>query len=416
MNILLTSIGTRGDMEPFLAIGSLLKARGHRVVCLFPEQFRVLSGESELEFATLGSEFIDMLNSPDGKAALGGSTSGFRKIRSYIRLAGKYRKINRKIIERQYEAIEEINPDIIVHNAKAVYPVIWGQRWNKPNILVSPVPYLNYVEGHSHLVFNTNLGAFFNKLSFAIAEFGLAKTIMTSVKWLGLRKEISQRTIVRALRSNKTIYTISPSLFPRPDYWSENLQVLGYHERDKTAQWEPKPALSDFLKHHPRVLFVTFGSMTNPDPEGKTSMMLDILERNNIPAIINTAAGGLEKPDAYNKELIHFIDRIPYDWIFPRVYGVIHHGGSGTTHVALKNGCASMIVPHIIDQFVWNSLIAEQGVGPKGPAIDKIRPKRLEELIIDLWTNEGYKERAELMARRMETEQFEETLIGEITG
>ena len=68
--IILTSVGTRGDMEPFLSIGEILKEKGHRVLCAFPEQFRKLANDSNLEFATLGSKYIELLESDSGKAAM----------------------------------------------------------------------------------------------------------------------------------------------------------------------------------------------------------------------------------------------------------------------------------------------------------------------------------------------------------
>jgi len=89
--------------------------------------------------------------------------------------------------------------------------------------------------------------------------------------------------------------------------------------------------------------------MLNPEPEIKTKTIIEIFERNSIPAIINTASGGLVRPEKFDSQLIHFVAQIPYNWIFPKMYGVIHHGGSGTTHLALKHGCATMIIPHIID-------------------------------------------------------------------
>ncbi|MEL7223125.1 MAG: glycosyltransferase, partial [Bacteroidota bacterium] len=70
MKIILTSIGTRGDMEPFLAIGEILKEKGHDVTCLFPEQFRSLAIDSGFEFESLGSKFIEMLDSPAGRIAM----------------------------------------------------------------------------------------------------------------------------------------------------------------------------------------------------------------------------------------------------------------------------------------------------------------------------------------------------------
>jgi len=150
--------------------------------------------------------------------------------------------------------------------------------------------------------------------------------------------------------------------------------------------------------------------MINHDPEGKTKVFIDILERNNIAAIINTASGGLIEPEKYDTEWFHFVSRIPYDWIFPRVYCVIHHGGSGTTHLALKHGCASMIIPHIIDQFVWNQIVYEKGFGPKGIKINKISTNNLEPKILELVNNSGFKEIAGQGACQMQKENFNEEI------
>lgn len=59
-------------MEPFLAIGELLQAKGHQVTCAFPEQFRDLVEESGLGFASLSSAYIETLESDTGKDAIGG--------------------------------------------------------------------------------------------------------------------------------------------------------------------------------------------------------------------------------------------------------------------------------------------------------------------------------------------------------
>ena len=162
------------------------------------------------------------------------------------------------------------------------------------------------------------------------------------------------------------------------------------------------------MEKHNQILFITFGSMTNPEPEEKTKIILEILERNKIPALINTASGGLTEPDNFDTELIHFVSRIPYDWIFPKIYGIIHHGGSGTTHMALKYGCATMIIPHIIDQFVWNKIIYNMGAGPEGIKIDKMTTKTLEPKILELVNNSSFKKKAEQVASQIEKEDFRE--------
>ena len=409
MKIILTSIGTRGDMEPFVAIGEIFEEKGHQVIYAFPEQFRSLVEDSNTKFATLGLEFIEMLNSDIGKAALGGRGSGFKKIFAFVKLARMQGKINKELVKKQFEIVEKENPDRIIHNGKAMYPVIWGVKNVWKTTYVSPVPYLHYVKKHTHLAFNSNYGAFFNKLTFKVADWGLIKTIMTTMKWLNITG-VTKNKIKNVLNNHNVIYTISPSLFSRPSYWKKNLKVLGYHERNKTINWQPNNELLKFIERHPKIILITFGSMTNPEPEKKTKLILELLNRNKIPTIINTASGGLVEPKFYNRNLIYFVSQIPYAWIFPKVYGVIHHGGSGTTHMALKYGCSTMIIPHIIDQFVWNKIISSMGIGPKGVKIGKITTKNLEPKILELVNNNSFKKKAEQIGSQMRKENFREEI------
>jgi UDP:flavonoid glycosyltransferase YjiC (YdhE family) len=309
-----------------------------------------------------------------------------------------------------YEITESESPDRIVYNGKAIYPIVWGIDNRGKNILVSPVPFVHYVRNHTHAAFHSNFGPFLNKLTYSLANFGLIMTVRISIKWLKITKKITRKQIKNALLSNKVIHTISPSLFPRPDYWNENIKVLGYHERDKAVKWQADRRLEQFVANHDKILFITFGSMTNPEPEEKTRIILDILERCQIPAVINTASGGLIEPAEYDTNLIYFVKQIPYDWIFPKMYAVIHHGGSGTTQTALKYSCASMVIPHIIDQYSWNDLISNLGVGPRGIAINKITRQKLKSRILDLFRNQSYKTKALKLAKEMKKEDFKEEL------
>lgn len=403
VNILLISIGTRGDMEPFLAIGQSMKEKGHAVTCLFPEQFRNLVEESGFAFESLGSAFMKMLESDLGKFALGGGGSQFKKIGAFIKLAKIQRENNKAMVQKQFDTIARIKPDRVIHNGKALYPVIWELEHPGKTIYISPVPYLHYVKGHTHTAFHSNYGEFLNKLTYKLADWGTTKAIMDVVKQLGIAG-VSKKQIKNAMQRHKIFYTVSPQLFKRPEYWSNNMKVLGYHERNKTTNWQPDASLLAFLEQHTKIIFISFGSMTNPKPVEKTAIILDILKRNNIPAILNTSSGGLVSPSTYDTDLFHFVSHIPYDWIFKRMYAVIHHGGSGTTHMGLKNGCASLIIPHVIDQFVWNEIIHEKGLGPKGIKINKISTKNLEPLILDVYNNKNYRENALLVAEEMAKE------------
>jgi len=410
------SVGTRGDMEPFLAIAEILKQKGHHVICAFPEQFRYLAEDAGVKFFSLGTKFIELLESDAGKDAMGGSASGLRKFLAYVRLASKQTDINKELVIKQHELIEREHPDRVVYNGKATYPVIWGIHNPGKAILVSPVPYVHYVKDHTHVAFNSNYGVFLNKLTFALADFGMLVTLVIQMKWLKIRKYITRKQIRQAVRTHKVMYTNSPTLFPRQNDWDENIHVVGYHKRETLGTWKSDKNLKRFLAKHKKIVFITFGSMTNPEPEKKTRIILDVLKQYQIPAIINSAFGGLVEPEKYNTDLIHFVSGIPYEWIFPKMYAVVHHGGSGTTHLALKYGCASLIIPHVIDQFVWSRLITDLGVGPKGLPIYRISEKDFGKRIVDLYRNPSYEEKAIRISKEMQKEDLRKKLYKTIIG
>ncbi len=398
-------------MEPFISIGGLLKKEGHEPICVLPEQFRLLAEESGLSFRSLGSEYLDLLESKEGKRALGGARNPFQRIVAYIKLGLKSLPINKKIFVLQSQIIEELDPDLILHNGKSTYPVIWGLGKKNRTALVSPVPFMHYVEGHAHIAFSGNYGRFLNRLTFWLAYIGLKMTIVKSLPWINLEGKIKGKEIGKALQTNRAFYTISSHLFPKPDSWTKNIQVFGYQEREYQKSYSPPGELSEFLSRHEKILFVTFGSMTNPDPQGKTQAIIQVLSDRNIPAIMNTSVGGLEKPSEFDHERFFFIEGIPYNYIFPRMYAVVHHGGAGTTHLAIKHGCASMIIPHILDQFVWNKIINEKGVGPKGMKITALSADSLKPKIDDLWNNKAYKLNAEQLGVQIKNENHQRELL-----
>jgi sterol 3beta-glucosyltransferase len=418
MKILVVSIGTRGDTEPFLAIGQILQEKGHSVVAVLPEQFRSLADEVEIEFESLGREYIDSLGSSLAKEAMGASGSRLNSLLANFRLAGQQWGINRNLVRRQFELVEKHKPDRILYNPNATYPVIWGVGRDEKHILISPVPYLHYVKGHAHVGFNGDFGPIINRLTYSMANFGLTVTLWISTLWLGVARSIDWGRMRQSLRTRKVIYTISPVLYPRSEDWPDSIQVLGFHQRRPNEEWVPSEELLAFLdaNQDEKILFVSFGSMANPDPAAKTRAILEILERNKLSAIICTGSGGLIDPGDTDNDRVHFLSQLPYDWIFPQMYAVIHHGGSGTTHMALQHGCATMAVPHIADQFAWDTIIHEMGVGPEGMRINRIELENLESRILELVDNEAFKIRAEQISSQMQGQDYREELCRFITG
>ncbi|MCW9705870.1 glycosyltransferase [Fodinibius salsisoli] len=405
MKALLFSIGTRGDIEPFLAIAELLKDRDWDVVCVFPEQFRATVESMGLPFYGFSRAFLDMLDSKEAKMFMGGQGSFLKRIKFLIKMARFGLKLSKDILELHHRVQKEESPDRVLYHPKCNYSLIWGMANPGKSILVSPIPGVCHTI--NHLTILGDYGKTLNKLS-----FWAQNTLKALMLWKFSKRyrqdypdlKITVSSIKKAmLKKEKTLYAISPSLFPKPEYWPSSAHIAGYYKRDKTVNWKPDEALTSFVNEHNKIVFVTFGSMSNARPRETTNILVDVLERNNISAIINTSSGGLEKT-AESLDSIHFVNDLPYDWLFPKIQAVVHHGGSGTTHTALKYGCPSLIIPHILDQFFWNETISRLQLGPKGMSIKKLDQNNFESKLLDLVNNDSYKNNAERMAEKMNTE------------
>ncbi|MBT4843286.1 MAG: glycosyltransferase, partial [Anaerolineae bacterium] len=162
MKIILTSIGTRGDIEPFLAIGKILKEKEHQVICAFSEQFRELTESCDIEFASLGRKNDDVLESDANRTVMGGS--GIKKFFAYIKLMklAQNKKVPQEKEFKLYELVQQERPDRIVYHSKNVYPLLWEYENRGKTIFVSPFAYFHYIKGHSFFV-GKNYGEFFNK-------------------------------------------------------------------------------------------------------------------------------------------------------------------------------------------------------------------------------------------------------------
>lgn len=413
---MLIAIGTRGDIEPFLAVGELLLKSGHEVVGLFPDQYRSLTKESGIKFLPFDAGFIEMIEGDVGKQAMGGAKNLIGRIKAYYRLYKSAKAVNQRIFKEQIDFIAQENPDKIIHSIKATVPVQWGYVTGKPSITLSPIPCVNHpIKNKSSIAFRgRNFGKTINRWTFQFTRYATIKNLRAYLKKYK-QQDPGQKALVNALLNEPAVFTVSPSFFELEGTPS-HVHYLGYQERNKERHWKPSEALQQFILRHKRFMFITFGSMSNPEPAQKTSMLLSTLTKLNIPAIINTAGGGLEEPKAYDDENFHFVNAIPYDWVLPKAHAALHHGGSGTTHLSVKYGCATTIIPHIIDQYFWNNQLSEIGVGPKGISIARMSEENLKDMLTALWFNPAYKSTAEALSREMKQEDFESQILKVLTA
>jgi sterol 3beta-glucosyltransferase len=413
MKALLISMGTRGDVEPFLAVGEILQENGWEVVCLFPEQFRGMTEAMGFRFHGFSADFLRLIEGSDAKEILGGEGGRFSRLKNWASLARKGMKLARESVEVQHRVQLDEAPDRIIYHPKCNTAIVWGMANPGRTIMLCPIPGLAHAVDDFAPMWK-DFGRTINRTSYRLINWFKAFAIKRFTRKLAKEHgelDLSVSALNKAmLETEKTIYTVSPCLFQRPDYWPETAQVVGYFERDKTVDWKPNAALLEFLKTHEKIVFISFGSMTNTDPRRKAEVILNVLRRNNISAIINTSWGGLTKIDDAPDHVL-FVQDVPYDWLYPHIYAVVHHGGSGSTHMALKYGCPSLVIPHALDQPFWARIVHEKGLGPEGLPIKHLKESEFESRLIDLYDNENYKMNAEQLSKQMADEADRDKLF-----
>lgn len=399
MKALLISMGTRGDVEPFLAVGEILKEKGWEVVCLFPEQFREMTQAMGFRFHGFSEEFLKLIDGSDAKEILGGEGGAFSRIKNWASLARSGMKLAAESVKVQHRVQLDEAPDRIIYHPKCITAIVWGMANPGKAIQLAPIPGLVHAVDEFAPMWK-DLGTPLNRASYRRINWFKAFAVKKFTSDLGFTR-LTVAEINRAmLETEKTIYTVSPSLFPRPEYWPETAQVVGYFERDKTVDWKPDEPLLRFLEKHDKIIFISFGSMTNPKPLQKTLAIVNVLKKHCIPAIINTSWGGLtEIEDA--PEHVLFVSDVPYDWLYPHIYAVVHHGGSGSTHMAVKYGLPALVVPHALDQPFWGRIVHEKGLGPEPLPIRHLDEARFEFPLLDLYNRYEYKLNADQFADRM---------------
>lgn len=403
MKFLLVSLGTRGDVEPFLAVGEVLRERGWDVVCLFPEQFRSMTEAMGFRFHGFSEEFLKLIEGSDAKEILGGEGRAFSRLKNWATLARKGMKLAAESVEVQHRVQLDEAPDRIIYHPKCNTAIVWGMANPGKAIQLAPIPGLVHAVDDFAPMWK-DFGRTINRASYRLINwfkaFAVRKFTKKQIRDLGFTK-LSVAEINRALlETEKTIYTVSPSLFSRPSYWPETAPVVGYFERDKAANWSPDEPLTEFLRTHEKIVFISFGSMTNTKPREKTEAIVNVLKRHKIPAIINTSWGGLCEINDAPKHVM-FVSDVPYDWLYPHIYAVVHHGGSGSTHMAAKYGLPALIIPHALDQPFWARIIHEKCLGPEPLPINRLNEAAFESRLLELYNDPEYKLNTERLADRI---------------
>ena len=357
MKILILTVGSRGDVHPYVALGVGLQAAGHTVTLATLAAFASVAAEHGLSFQPLHGEFLELLQTAEGKAAIVGKGNPLALLRQVTPML-------RRMLDDALAA--STGAELVIYHPKALGGYSIAEKLGIPGVLALPLPlYSPTAAFPSPIIPVASLGPILNRLSHsAIVKLTSASVRGVVNRWrkeaLGLppaRDELRLhgRPVLR-------LYGYSPAVLPTPADWGSFSMATGYWFLDRPRSWEPPASLRAFLSAGLPPVYVGFGSMPTQDAASTTRMVLEALERAGQRGVLATGWGGLTA--AALPPSVYMLAEAPHDWLFPQMAAVVHHGGAGTTAAGLRAGVPTVICPFFGDQPFWGRRVAKLGVGP----------------------------------------------------
>lgn len=372
MHITIVGYGTWGDVLPSLSLGLGLKKAGYGVRLMVTQDFEPWAGGRGVD---IGAFSIDERKTMRDVSSRTHSLSVLTGIRRSVAPA-------LKSVGRQLAAVAD-QTDVLIVNEWLLLAASGIAEAHKlrlihmaqqPAVATASIPIATVPPWPTWAPF----GSVYNRLSYLAAH---------TARWLAYAREqnefrrqdlellaLSPIGFETLVRQTPSITMISRHLVPRPPDWQSHHHLTGFvfYNND---QWEPPPALVEFLGSGPAPVYIGFGSMHDRRSERTTRQILDALAVSQQRAVLHRGWAGLGTMDL--PDSVFPVDYIPHSWLFPRMAAIIHHAGAGTSAAALRSGVPSVPVPHSGDQAFWANQLYLSGAATKPLARSKLRSDAL---------------------------------------
>lgn len=400
--IAIVASGTRGDVQPYVALGKGLKGAGYTVRVVTSDNFEKLVKEAGLTFCGVGISNEEIIQSEEWRALIDSGNFLAISARMQRELAARAVDMARKT--------RDLLPgsDLVLAGMGGLGGAFsMADQLKIPAMQAYVLPFTPTREFPSPLVPKLPLGRLLNRPSFHVTRQILWQSIRAADaatrKLLGMAKG-SFWGPFSALTARKVpaLYGYSRHVLPRPADWPAEHQVTGYWFLDPPASWTPPADLVRFLEAGEPPVYIGFGSMKSREAEEAGQIALDALARSGQRGVLASGWGGLELSEL--PENVHLISALPHSWLFPRMAAIVHHGGAGTTAAALQAGVPSIVIPFFGDQPFWGQRVYDLGVGPAPIPRKKLTGPRLAEAITTAVTGAAMRHRASDLGRQIRSE------------
>ena len=405
MKITVNTFGTRGDIQPYIALSLGLRQAGHDVRIVTHQIFEPFVKEYGLDFYPLHLDPRQVLI----QQAL--SEVGNNTIRVTRWMEENFKSALRDIFEATLAANRDT--DLMLNSGLsfagwhvaekldilALAAYLWPatpSRYLPSTTGKIPPAWLPFKGVLNYLSTKLSNQLFFNLMSSQVNQ--CRKEILD----LRPMKAREYWPLDSAQGSTPLIYGYSPAVIPKPPDWGANQQIAGYWFLDTEENYQPETALLDFLTNGPPPVYIGFGSMIDHEREEISQLVINSLRESGQRGILLGGWSELGSEDL--PEFIFRVDYVPHDWLFPRMSAVVHHGGAGTTAAALRAGVPSVVVPWFADQFFWGWRVQELGVGPKPISRKKLTSAKLVGAIKQAVSDETLERQAAQLGQQIRAE------------
>ncbi len=382
MRVLLTAFGSRGDVQPLLALGVGLRDRGHAVTVGAASNYRAWVEKRGLVFHEIGGDFEPWLK----KQSARNSFSVLGSLAAYLRdevpvcfeqTCAAAREAD-LVVTTIHLASQSAAEAFGVPCRTILYtPALLPSR-SHPPVAIPPQNLPGWING----ALWWTVGRIFDLL--------FKRPVNRERVKLGLEPV---REYLAHARGARPIVAADKQFAPiPPDVGRDVIQTGALVMRD-LSPLEPEVEL--FLQDGEPPVYVGFGSTPDTSPEETVRLLVDGVCAAGRRAIVSGGWAGLGSDGL--PAGVFWVRECPHAVLLPRVAAIVHHGGAGTTAAALRAGVPQVIIPHLGDQFFHARRIQDLGIGlsiPRG----RLTGARLGAAIQRLLGESSYSSRARELA------------------
>ncbi|MDQ5822900.1 MAG: glycosyltransferase [Chloroflexota bacterium] len=414
LRITFLTAGSRGDVQPYVALGAGFKAAGHSVRVATFDAFEDFVSGFGLEYFPVRNGFEDMSDTEDWQSW---QQTG-QNVARYVYYLGKVLRTAQAELDQMLDDFWSAcqGSDVVIGSSSAIGGPQIARRLGVPYFWALFNP-MSRTRAFPHFLSPAwlRLGGHFNLFTYLVAEQGYWQLFGRAIdRW---RRKTLQLPRLRGpgpygllgRSPYPVLYGFSEGLLPRPRDWHARAHVTGFWFLPSLGGWRPPARLSEFLAAGPPPVYVSLANINSDDPPQLLKLVLEALARVGRRGVLLLDSGTMVGQDL--PDWVYPLDEAPHDWLFPRMAAIMHHGGIGTIAAALRAGVPSFGVPNVYDQPFWSRRLGKVGAGPTPIPPERLTVERLATAFAVATGDAAVRSRAAQLGERIRAEKGVETAV-----